>query len=299
MKMSKITPFALSALLMGSVAAPGATFAKEEVKTEVKSEEATFILVNGTIDSVEKSDDSTQYTIKGKEESPVLTVTDSTLVFDNTGKEVELKKGDKVSAYTNANKPMILIYPPQYTPDAVIVEKGNDSTAVVGTFDDELTDLQLKLQLNVEDSTDISSVSGDKLKAEDLKGQNLVVFYTSSTKSIPAQTTPEKVIVLDGEAANEVDQDATVEQIIENDHYMVDGVKMVPLRLLAEKLGYVVDSTGTGAIVSKGAPSYTITRGQKEYGYNKSLMQFEAEPELLEPKKTYVPVGLIEEMMKL
>lgn len=290
-------PFALSAMLVGSAAVPGAVFAKEDVKTEVTTEEATFILVNGTIDGVEKNDDSTLYTLTGKEEATVLSVTDETLVFDNTGKEVELKKGDKVSAYTHSNKPMILIFPPQYSPDVVIVEKDDASTAAVGTFDDEFTDMQLKLQLNIEDSTDLSSASGDEVKADDLQGKDLVVFYTESTKSIPAQTTPEKVVVLDGEA-NAVDEDATVEQIIENDHYMVDGVKMVPLRLLAEKLGYVVDSTGVGATVYKGAPSYTITRGQKKYGYNKSLMEFEVAPELLEPKKTYVPVALIEEMMK-
>lgn len=298
MRMNKIMPFALSAMLVSSAA----VFAKEDVKTEVVNEEATFILVNGTIEGIEKGDDSTLYTVKGNEESPVLSVTEETLVFDDTGKEVELKKGDKVSAYTHSNKPMILIFPPQYSPDVVIVEKDDASTAAVGTFDDELTDMQLKLQLNVEDNTDISSVSGDKVKADDLKGKDLLVFYTSSTKSIPAQATPEKVVVLDGEqaavAANSVDGDATVEQIIENDHYMVDGVKMVPLRLLAEKLGYVVDSTGVGATVYKGASSYTITRDTKKYGYNKSLMEFEAAPELLEPKKTYVPVALIEEMMK-
>ena len=299
MRMNKIMPFALSAMLVGSAAVPGAVFAKEDVKTEVVNEDATFILVNGTIDGVEKGDDSTLYTIKGKEEAPVLSVTDETLIFDNMGKEVELEKGDKVSAYTNVNKPMILIFPPQYSPDVVIVEKDDTSTAAVGTFDDELTDMQLKLQLNVEDSTDISSASGDKVKADNLKGKDLVVFYTSSTKSIPAQATPEKVVVLDGEeVANAVDEDATVEQIIENDHYMVDDVKMVPLRVLAEKLGYVVDSTGVGATVYKGVSSYTITREQMKYGYNKSLMEFEAAPELLEPKKTYVPVGLIEEMMK-
>ena len=299
MRMNKIMPFALSAMLVGGATVPAAVFAKEDVKTEVVNEDATFILVNGTIDGVEKGDDSTLYTIKGKEEAPVLSVTDETLIFDNMGKEVELEKGDKVSAYTNVNKPMILVFPPQYSPDVVIVEKDDAGTAAVGTFDDELTDMQLKLQLNVEDSTDISSASGDKVKADDLKGKDLVVFYTSSTKSIPAQATPEKVVVLDGEeVANAVDEDATVEQIIENDHYMVDDVKMVPLRVLAEKLGYVVDSTGVGATVYKGVSSYTITRDTKKYGYNKSLMEFEAAPELLEPKKTYVPVGLIEEMMK-
>lgn len=296
MKLNKIIPFALSALLVGSVAVPGMTFAKENVKTEMTSDLKAFIKVEGTIEDVEKNDGLTLYTLDGKEEQFVLAVNEETLIYDNAGKKTKLKIGDSVSAYTDSNKPMILIFPPQYTPDVVIVEKDEESTAVVGIFDDELVDPYLKLQLNVDDSSDISSASGDPVKVDDLKGNDLLVFYKVTTRSIPAQTSPEKVVLLDEIEA--VDEDATVEQIIENDQYMVDGVKMVPLRLLAEKLGYVVDSTGVGAIVSKGAPSYTITRGQKEYGYNKSLMKFEVAPELLEPNKTYVPVVLIEEMMK-
>ncbi|PID01747.1 MULTISPECIES: stalk domain-containing protein [unclassified Sporosarcina] len=295
MKMNKVVTFAMLALLIGGVAVPQAVSASDEEKAEVTSDEKAFIKVEGTIEGIEKNDELTLYTIKGEEESPVLAITEETLLFDNTGKKIELKKGDKVSAYTHADKPRIMIYPPQYTPDAVIVETDKENTAVVGIFDDELVDSYLKLQLNIDDGTDISSASGNKVKADDLKNKDLLVFYKETTRSIPAQTMPEKVVVLDG---NPVDEDATVEQIIEDDHYMVDGVKMVPLRLLAEKLGYVVDSTGVGAIVSKGAPSYTITRGQKEYGYNKLLMKFEVAPELLEPRKTYVPVGLIEEMMK-
>lgn len=296
MKLNKIIPFALSALLVGSVAVPGMTFAKENVKTEMTSDLKAFIKMEGTIEDVEKNDGLTLYTLDGKEEQFVLAVNEETLIYDNAGKKTKLKIGDSVSAYTDSNKPMILIFPPQYTPDVVIVEKDEESTAVVGIFDDELVDPYLKLQLNVDDSSDISSASGDQVKVDDLKGNDLLVFYKVTTRSIPAQTSPEKVVLLDEIEA--VDEDATVEQIIENDQYMVDGVKMVPLRLLAEKLGYVVDSTGVGAIVSKGAPSYTINRGQKEYGYNKSLMKFEVAPELLEPNKTYVPVALIEEMMK-
>ncbi|PIC66455.1 copper amine oxidase [Sporosarcina sp. P16a] len=295
MKLNKFVPFAMSALLIGGAAVPEAVSAKEEVKAEVTSDEKAFVKVEGTIEGIEKNEEFTLYTIKGKEESSALAINKETLIFDNTGKKVELKKGDKVSAYTHADKPMIMIYPPQHTPDVVIVEKDKENTAVVGIFDDEMVDSYLKLQLNIGDSTDISSISGNKVKADDLKGKDLLVFYKETTRSIPAQTTPEKVVVLDG---NTVDEDATVEQIIEDDHYMVDGVKMVPLRLLAEKLGYVVDSTGNGAIISKGAPSYTITRGQKEYGYNKSLLKFEVAPELLEPKKTYVPVELIDELME-
>ncbi|WP_303967627.1 stalk domain-containing protein [Sporosarcina ureae] len=296
MKLNKIIPFALSALLVGSVAVPEMSFAKEDVKTEVTSDVKAFIKVEGTIEGVEKNDGLTLYTLKGKEEQFVLAVNEKTLIYDNTGKKSKLKKGDSVSAYTDSNKPMVLIFPPQYTPDVVIVEKDEASTAVVGIFDDELVDPYLKLKLNIDESSDISSASGDPVKADDLKGNDLLVFYKVTTRSIPAQTSPEKVVLLDKIEA--VDEDVTVEQMIENDQYMVDGVKMVPLRLIAEKLGYVVDSTGVGAIVSKGAPSYTITRGQKEYGYNKSLMKFEEAPELLEPNKTYVPLALIEEMMK-
>ncbi|PID21307.1 copper amine oxidase [Sporosarcina sp. P3] len=291
MKLYNIVPFVMSVLLVAGVAVPEAVGAKEEVT----SDEKAFIKVEGTIDEMEKSDALTLYTIKGGDDSPVLAITEETIIFDSSGKKTELKIGDTVFAYTHADKPMILIYPPQYTPDVVIVEEHETTTAVVGIFNDELVDRYLKLQLKVDDSTDISSASGNKVKAGDLEDKNLLVFYRETTRSIPAQTTPEKIVVLD---VNTVDEDATVEQIIEDDHYMVDGVKMVPLRLLAEKLGYVVDSTGIGAIVSKGAPTYTITRGQKEYGYNKSLMKFEVTPELLEPRKTYVPVELIEEMMK-
>src|SRR5699024_10038882 len=188
------------------------------------------------------------YTLDGKEEQFVLAVNEETLIYDNAGKKTKLKIGDSVSAYTDSNKPMILIFPPQYTHDVVIVEKDEESTAVVGIFDDELVDPYLKLQLNVDDSSDISSASVDPVKVDELKGNDLLVFYKVTTRSMPAQTSPEKVVLLDEIEA--VDEDATVEQIIENDQYMVDGVKMVPLRLLAEKLGYVVDSTGVGAIVS-------------------------------------------------
>ncbi|PIC64124.1 copper amine oxidase [Sporosarcina sp. P13] len=295
MKINKIIPIAMSALLIGSAAASGEVFAKEGVKSEVTSNEKAYIKVEGIIESVEKGEAATLYTIKQGEERPVFAVTEDTLVFDNTGQQVELDIGDKVSGYTDSNKPMIMIYPPQYSPEVVIVEKDESATGTVGVFDDELVDPYLKLQLNVDETTDLSSVTGKQVKVDDLKGKDLLVFYTTTTRSIPEQTTPEKVVVLDG---NTGDQAASVEQIIIDDHYMVDGVKMVPLRLLAEKLGYVVDSTGEGAIVSKGAPSYTITRGQKEYGYNKSLRKFEVVPDLLEPKKTYVPIEFIDELMK-
>ena len=62
----------------------------------------------------------------------------------------------------------------------------------------------------------------------------------------------------------------------------------MPLRKVADGLGYKVEATTNGAIISKRSLSYTITFGEKPYGYNKSILQFEVAPELLEYGKTYV-----------
>jgi len=306
MKMKKAVPFAMSALLISGAAIPTAVFAEEGTQTENVQVQPDFVKFTGTIEKVETRENSTHYFVKDGEQEGYLVVTKDTLVFDNTGKKAELKKGDKVSGYTAGDKPMLMIYPPQYNPDVVILETEEMGSVAVGKFDDDLLNKSLSLKLNVSDKTELSSVSGEKVTADDLQGKDLVVFYTMTTRSIPAQTTPEKIVVLD-KAASEDDAETpgeepvtnpAVDKIVEADHYDVNGVKMVPLRLIAEELGYKVTSTGKGAIVSKGALSFTITRGEKAYGYNKSLRYFEAAPDLLEPSKTYVPASLIDELLE-
>ncbi|MFF2177826.1 stalk domain-containing protein [Lysinibacillus sp. NPDC058147] len=310
MKMTKVVPFAMSALLIGgAVVAPTASANEgEAVVTNATDNneqnpqvQPIFIKVAGTIENVEKREDSTYYTVKEDENTNVFVVNDDTLVFDNTGKEVKLQKGDKVTAYTYANKPMLMIYPPQYNPEVIVVETKEMGTVEVDFFNKELVNTDNTLKLNVGKETELLSLSGKKVKAEDLAEQHLLVFYTIATMSIPAQTPPSKVVVLDtiAQEPGEVDPSkAAVQEIIEKDFYEVEGTKMVPLRLIAEELGFKVESTGNGAIISKGALSYTITRGQKEYGYNKALRHFEVAPALLEPTKTYVPVEFVEELMK-
>lgn len=309
MKMTKIVPFAMSALLIGgAVVAPTASANEGEAVTNATDNkeqnpevQPTFIKIAGTIENVEKREDATYYTVKENENTNVFVVNDETLVFDNTGKEVKLQKGDQVTAYTYANKPMLMIYPPQYNPEVIIVETKEMGIAEVDFFNKELVNTDNTLKLNVSEETELLSLSGKKVKAKDLAEQHLLVFYTITTMSIPAQTPPSKVVVLDtiAQEQGEVDPSkAAVQEIINNDFYEVEGTKMVPLRLIAEELGFKVESTGKGAIISKGAVSYTITRGQKEYGYNKALRYFKVAPALLEPSKTYVPVEFVEEIMK-
>ncbi|WP_053583524.1 stalk domain-containing protein [Lysinibacillus contaminans] len=313
MKMKKVIPFAMTALLFGSVAVTPTALANggEVVVTSgAQNDEAQvqpiFIKIAGTVENVEVRDNATYYTTKEGENTNVFAVNKDTLVFDNTGKEVKLKKGDKVTAYNYANKPMLAIYPPQYNPEVIIVETEAMGSVAVGSFDKDLLSEEYSLKLNVSEETKVSSTSGKDVTVADLQEQNLLVFYAITTMSIPAQTPPTKVIILDNEAQEEAEVDtaeldpveAAVQAIIETDFHEVEGAKMVPLRLIAEELGYKVQSTGTGAIVSKGALSFTITRGEKMYGFNKALGQFDVAPALLEPTKTYVPVTFVEELLK-
>lgn len=259
------------------------------VATKEKEVQPVFIKVTGTVENVEVRDNITYYEMKQENNPHFLVVTDETLVFDNTGKKVELKKGDEVTSYMYANKPMILIYPPRYNPEVVIVQTDAVGTAAVGTFDEELLDASLSLKLNLWDKTELVNVAGETVTAGDLAGNNAVVFYTITTMSIPAQTTPSKVVLLPQEQSASTTDEPMIDKIIGTDFKDVNGTKMVPLRVIAEELGYKVTTTGKGAILSKGALSYTITRGEKTYGYNKALGQFVEAPALLETNKTYVP----------
>lgn len=313
MRMTKVVPFAMTALLLSSVAiAPTASANEgEAVVTNATQEDQQnpqvqpiFVKVAGTVENVEERNNAIYYTTKDGENTNVFVVNKDTLIFDNTGKEAKLQKGDKVTAYTYANKPMLMIYPPQYNTDVIIVETEEMGSATVDFFNNDLVNVDNSLKLNVGKETNVHSQSGKELTAEQLAEQHLLVFYTITTRSIPAQTAPTKVVVLDTKAEEQAEEvqpasfDAAIEEIIKNDSYDINGTTMVPLRLIAEHLGFKVESTGTGAILSKGVVSYTITRGEKAYGYNKALRYFEVAPALLEPTKTYVPVEFFEELMQ-
>lgn len=301
MKMKKIVPLAMTALLLG--AASVSANEGEVVLTNTTQQEQvqpSFIKVTGIVEEIEVRDNATYYTTKDGENINVFVVTKDTLVFDNTGKDVQLQKGDRVTAYTYANKPMILIYPPQYSPEVVILETKEMGAVEVDYFDKDLVNKSNTLKLNISGETILQSVSGKQVTAKDLAEQYLLAFYTTTTRSIPAQTTPTKIIVIDTieKTPGEVDPiEAAVQKIIATDSYEVKGTTMVPLRLIAEKLGYQVKSTGKGAIISKGPVSFNITRGEKTYGYNKALRQFNVAPALLEPNKTYVPVEFVEDLL--
>jgi len=117
-------------------------------------------------------------------------VTPETYVLNN---EI-LLPGDSVTGYYDGNAPVPLIYPPQYR--SLVMHKTRAFPNIkVSYFNSQLISSDNQLKLNFSPSTLIVIRNG-LLFTLNPANHNLIVIYGSTTRSIPAQTTPFKVIVL-------------------------------------------------------------------------------------------------------
>jgi len=306
--MKKIGTIALAALLAGSVVGGYSAHAQEDTAQAISEKEqvtTNFMKATGVIQEIEKEEEGIRVTIENEDKMiTILRINDDSLLF-NSGttkslKPADLKKGATVGAYYDKNKPMILIYPATVTPEMVIVNDEEVFGEVkVSQFDKEFLSLDGELKLNIGEDTPLFNQQGKAIELKELNGKELMVFYSITTRSLPPQTPPTKIIALDNATveAPEVEPEVStgVQGIIANDHYMKDGVKMIPLRKVAEHLGYNVLSQPrvNGALVTLDNSSFTIKRGDNMYGFNKSIRKFEVAPEL-KGMKTYVSEDFLE-----
>jgi hypothetical protein len=104
-----------------------------------------------------------------------------------------VNEGDKVTGYYNANAPVPLIFPPQYR--ALIIAKDTPHQNVkVDYFNSDLISNDDMLKLNISQYTQIL-LRNNQTFSRNFTNRNLIVLYGPSTRSIPAQTTPYKIIV--------------------------------------------------------------------------------------------------------
>ncbi|WP_186671706.1 stalk domain-containing protein [Sporosarcina sp. BP05] len=302
--MKKIGIIALAALLAGSVVGGYSAQAQEKVTQAVSEKElvtTNFMKATGVIQEIEKEEAGIRVTIENEDKMiTILRINDDSLLF-NSGttkslKPAELKKGATIAAYYDKNKPMLLIYPTTVTPEIVVAKDEKVFGEVkVSQFDKEFLSLDGELKLNIGEDTPLFNQQGKAIELKELNGKELMVFYSITTRSLPPQTPPTKIIALYIATPEVPDVSTGVTEIIANDHYMKDGVKMIPLRKVAEHLGYHVLSQSkiNGALVTLDNSSFTIKRGDKMYGYNKSIRKFEVAPDL-KGMKTYVSEDFLE-----
>ena len=199
------TAFANDTMLIA--ANPNADKTIESVQAE--AEASMYLTQNGTVASIEASETEGVSIVTMDNEMGGLrfAVASNTIIVDRaTGSYVtvnELTEGMAVSVVYDMNSPMGMSLPPFLGNVAAVVANADAGSVTVGKFDKDLTDMKNMLQLNIGDETSIQNMQGSRIRlsAEDVKGQDALVFYDFTTRSIPAQTTPSFVLILGEQAA--------------------------------------------------------------------------------------------------
>lgn len=177
--------------------------AEQNILDVNEQEVVDYLHFPGTITGVR--DDGYLYAVltedrDNEDNSIIFYISEDVMLLDDetqaAAAQEQLTMGTRITAYYPENTPVALSMPPQMTPEVIVINSKKDVGFVhVAAFDDDLVSSDGQLKLNLSVDTVITDAKGDPVTG--LAGKKLVVFYTASTRSIPAQTTPEKIIVLD------------------------------------------------------------------------------------------------------
>lgn len=151
--------------------------------------------VTGTIRSIQSGTSCcvTTLNLRNDRENVNFVVTGDTKIIDS----VQLRKGMRVIAFYDGSLPAPAIYPPQFHAELIASLRQNQE-AQMNFFDNTLTAIDNSLKLNLSPRTKIETLNGQPFRCSP-RNQELLVFYTATTFSIPPQTTPQRIIVMCGD----------------------------------------------------------------------------------------------------
>lgn len=286
-----------------------------EVNAEEKQvKEADYIEFSGKITEVNMEDENSYILVENDKEDEMnalrVYLGDSVLLSDETldfADKDKLKEDVKVSVFYHKNTPMGLSLPPVLTPDAIVIRETEEPTSVmVAKFDEELLNDKGDLFLLVSEKTNIIDAEGNKMDHEAIKNRDLLVFYSIVLESYPAQTHPEKIVVLPikeelpVEEPEEETPTEVKEVILSKESLFVNdkGVTMIPLRFVAEELGYEVkwNAEARTVEIQKGPQWSLITIGEDNYNFAKMLVKLGTAPVIVKDH-TFVPLNFAEEVL--
>ena len=155
-----------------------------------------LVPIVGTVRKIEESGEdccSRILSLQTPEEQADFVLSADTTVIDC----VPIRTGMRIAAFFDSKAPMPLVYPPRY--QAVLVtrmERGEN--VMLSEFDENLVSAGNTLQLNISPLTRIVTLNGQRTKCTPAQ-KKLLVYYSTTTRSIPPQTTPRKLVVFCGE----------------------------------------------------------------------------------------------------
>lgn len=153
---------------------------------------ANLVPETGVIVNMTRGNDCCSQMISLQTENGIVNfnVTPATEVVDSR----QLRPGMRVTAYYDSSLPVPLIFPPQYTAQLLVVLERNEQV-MLNFFNRNLLARDRSLQLNIGRNTTVETLNGQRFTCGP-GNRFLLVFYSATTRSIPPQTTPRRVIVL-------------------------------------------------------------------------------------------------------
>lgn len=288
-----------------STASPEAdeTAASEDEMETPQRPEALYVPFSGEVQEIQsfyEADGSvregTQYVLlKAADESLMrFVVNEDTLLLDDP----VLEEGQQLLGFYDGNAPAILIYPPQM-PALVLMPYDVDVQVSMALFDEEYLSADGKLQIVTDENTVILDARGEDY-TDSLTGRTWVVTYGASTRSIPAQATAIRIVVLDEKAEEISSYQVDGEWIGGPAAYQDEsGVWMVPVEPIAEALGMslVADEAQEGTYQMGRAVSFTV--GSTTYGYARMApIELDTAP-VEQDGVVYVPLDFFTEVVRL
>ncbi len=308
MKLKKIIALSLAAFLAISPMVVKAEDVREVEIVPIK--ESNYINFNGKITEINSTEKSFSILAENDLENAldklVAYISDDVVLLDgetmNFIDKESLKEGTEVSLYYSKDTPMLMSYPPQLTPNVIVVRNRKEPVNIkVDTFNKDLVSEDNTLRLNIDKEVEIIDLDGNKLEKEELTNKDLVVFYNIVAESFPAQTTPEKVIVIKNNEPTVLNKIIINGEEIELENLLYkneESAVMVPLRQIVEELGYKVswDQETFSAELIRDAQWTRVTIGKDNYNFAKMLIKLGTAPELKD-SRTYVPISFLQEVL--
>jgi len=298
----------------------------DEIVDEVQV--AEYIEYRGKIAEIDKIGDTVRILVKDNMDEifngMLFYITEDVILLNDETKDFispdDLELGMTVTGYYHKDTVMAMSMPPQLAPNVIVVNKAENGSSIhISNFDETLLNAEGDLRLIVTDDTIIVDKNGNKLDKEAIKNRDLIVFYDIVMESYPAQTRPEKIIlierkdqVIDDSANESVNLSVDIElldkiyingkeirldnEIFENEN----GVKMLPLRQIAEALGYEIKWDNDSKMVEliRGAHYITATIGSNNYSFAKMIVRLNTSP-ILRDSRSFVPFDFLEEVLQL
>lgn len=248
-------------------------------------EHSMYITKTGEITHLSKEEDKLEILVGSEIEGTRFIIQPQNILLDVKSLEMkkpeDLKIGMNITVVIEKDAPMTMSLPPLCSSQTAILINSPDKQVEVAYFDRDLVNEENTLMLNVSEETMIQNSRGERrvFTAEDIKNQDAIVIYTRSTRSIPAQTNPEYVLIL-------CDQEEQEPEGTSN---------YLTVREVAAQLGYEVkwDNTNKTVYLFDEDHEAWLTVGEKSFLYNGKEISINKAIKL-EENVVYVPAELLD-----